>query len=287
MTTAIGQAQAPRARGSVASEFFKREPLLAGTTLMLAVLLAPLLVAHSLDARLLQGVNVWVKPIKFAVALVVYLGTLAWFAGWLPAGTTEKRWYRLFVRVVVASVVAEMVWIVGAAAAGTASHFNSSVPLLMLIYPVMGVLAIILTSASVVYGVVIWRDASSRLNPAFRLSVAIGLVMTFVTTVIAASVLASGTSHFVGGAGTDAGGMALMGWSRTGGDLRVAHFFATHALHALPLIGLLLSPWGQSGWARSVVILGAVGYVLLIGYALATALMGQPFLAGIALGSAG
>ena len=50
--------------------------------------------------------------------------------------------------------------------------------------------------------------------------------------------LAQGTGHWVGGVPTDAGGLPLFGWSRTGGDLRVPHFFATHVMQALPLLGL-------------------------------------------------
>lgn len=77
--------------GSSLRELFRREPRFAGTALVLCVLMLPLLVAQDLDQRVLQGANVWTKPIKFAAALVVYLGALAWFAGRLPAGTTGRR----------------------------------------------------------------------------------------------------------------------------------------------------------------------------------------------------
>lgn len=256
--------------GSLAVELFRREPRFAGTALVLLVLTLPLLVAQGLDDRLLLGVNVWTKPIKFAAALTVYLGTLAWFAGWLPAGTTGRSWYRPFSMLVVACIGAEMVWLVGAAAFGTASHFNNRVPFLTGIYRLMGVLAVILTSASLVYGLLIWRNASSGLDPAFQMSVAIGLVMTFVATVVVAGYMASGTSHFAGGNGTDAGGLAVLGWSRIGGDLRVPHFFATHAMHFIPLFGFLAAwalPERLSRWAViafSIVFAGSSPTLLLV-----------------------
>ena len=264
--------------GSPISCLFRREPLFAGAALVLLVLALPLFVAHGLDERLQLGVNVWTKPLKFTAALILYLGTLAWFADWLPAGTTERRWYRAFTALVVACVIAEMVWIVGAAAYGTASHFNSTVPFLTGIYRLMGLLAVILTSASLVYGVLIWRDVNSKLDSAFRLSLGIGLVMTFFATVIVAGYMASGTSHFVGGSGTDAGGLALMGWSRSSGDLRVAHFFATHAMHVIPLFGYLVCLALAPGLRRQAVIAFSTAYAGLISYAFVGALQGLPFL---------
>ena len=54
----------------------------------------------------------------------LYCWTLAFFARFLPAGTTAKRWYRIYVGAVAVAIVLEMIWIGGAAALGTASHFN-------------------------------------------------------------------------------------------------------------------------------------------------------------------
>jgi len=47
------------------------------------------------------------------------------------------------------------------------------------------------------------------------------------------------TGHWVGGLQTDAGGVPIFGWSRSGGDLRVAHFFGLHLMQALPIAAWL------------------------------------------------
>ncbi len=70
--------------------------------------------------------------------------------------------------------------------------------------------------------------------------------------------------------------LALTGWSREVGDLRAAHFFATHALHGLPLagVGALALP---RGWQRPAVWT-AGGYGALALALFAQALAGRPFL---------
>lgn len=140
-----------------------------------------------------------------------------------------------------------------------------------------------LTSASLVFGILIWCNKTSPLGTALNLSVALGLVLTFVTTIIVAGYMASRTSHLVGGDGTDMGGLALMGWSRTAGDLRVPHFFATHTMHALPLVGFLASLTLPPEWGRAMVATVALGYVALIAYAFISAINGQPFLPALRL----
>lgn len=262
-------------------EAFRREPLFAGAAVCLAALSLPTLAALAVDDRTLGGVSVWTKPLKFEAALIVYLATLAWFAGWLPATARRARWRRIFSGVVVACVAAEMIWIVGAAANGVASHFNRDSALMAAVYPLMGALAVTLTSASAVFGASIWRDRASRLNPVFRLSVGLGLVSTFVLTLLTAGYLASGTGHLVGGDASDAQGFAAMGWARDGGDLRVAHFFAIHAMHFVPAAGYAASLALPPDAGRRAVLAFGAAYAAFVAYTLAEAAAGRPFLPGL------
>ena len=196
------------------------------------------LAAAALDPRVFQGDDIWLKPIKFQIALTIYLLTLAFFARWLPAGMTERRAYRVYAGVVVFSILAELAWIGGAAMAGTASHFNDATPALSALYKLMGAFAVMLTSASLVYGIAIWRNRETGLPRALHLAIALGLVLTFVLTVPVAGTMAQMPGHHVGVPVTGAR-IPVFGWSGEVGDLRAAHFLATHAMHFLPVAGLL------------------------------------------------
>lgn len=242
-------------------------PAFTATALLAVLGLIPLFAAMSLDTRLFQDENVWIKPIKFHMALAIYLTTLAFFARYMPENTRKSRLWRGFALVVCACVLAEMLWIGGAAAAQTASHFNTANPAMAVIYGLMGLFAVTLTSASLVMGIAVWRNADSGLAAPLHLSIALGLTLTFVLTVVVAGYMSSNGSHFVG---TSTREMALMGWSRDAGDLRVPHFLATHALHAVPLIGLVAS--------RAVVLLAAAAYAALVTGTFAQAISGLPFL---------
>jgi hypothetical protein len=279
MTTDILMTQSRSFNVSLATELFRRHPLFAGAALCLLVLMAPTLVAMALDQRTFQDINVWIKPFKFQVALTIYLATLAWFAGWLPASVAASRRHRIFSTIVVLAIAAETVWTLGAAALGVASHFNDSSPLAIALYALMGILALVLTSASLVYGFLILRDRNSRLDPVFRLSVGIGLIATFVLTAAVAGYMSGTGSHFVGGAHSDAGGLAPMGWARDGGDLRVAHFFATHAMHFIPALGFIASRTLQTSQAKLAVLCFTGLFAGLVGYTFIEALSGRSFLA--------
>lgn len=254
----------------------RHEPAFGTLGLMMLALMAPTLFAYMVDERTFQGVNVWLKPLKFEFSLAVYFITLAFFARWLPAGIRDKRWYRVLSASAVLSALVEILWIGGAAAMGTASHFNPTA-VGQAIYGAMGVAAVLLTSVSAFYAWQIARNGALRMPPAFRESVVFGLALTLPLTLLTAGVMSSMGSHWVGGAQAGGEGLAVMGWARDGGDLRVAHFFATHAMHFMPAFGLLSVAILGPDERRPLRIVAAV-FSLFVILVFAQALAGSPFL---------
>jgi hypothetical protein len=275
--TALDLTAPPVARSpAILRRLMADAPVFTTLGLILAMATVPLFAAMAVDPRTFQGLDVWVKPAKFAVSLSLYLLTLALFARWMPAGTTGRRWWRVYARVVALAILAEMAWIGGAAMFGTGSHFNVGTPAMAALYAAMGIAAVTLTSATLVMGLAIWRNPATGLPPALRLSVALGLVMTFVLTVVVAGAMSQTLSHHVGTPVTGAM-LPVLGWSREVGDLRVAHFLATHAMHALPLLGLVALRL-PDGAGRALVWAAAAGWTALVAGTFLQAQAGQPFL---------
>ena len=241
---------------------------------LLTLGLIPLYAAMALDARIFQGESPWLKPLKFHYALAIYTISLAFFARLMPEVTRKGRPWRWFTAAVVVAILGEVIWLSAAAMANTASHFNTDIPAFAALYPLMGALATLLTSASLVMGVSVWRNPATGLAPALQLSVALGLVLTFALTVPVAGYLSSNGGHFVGNSTRV---LAVMGWSRDAGDLRVAHFLATHALHFIPLAGLI-AVRAVPSQALRLVWLSATAYAALVIFTFVQALQGQPFL---------
>ena len=236
--------------------------------------LVPLYAAMALDLRVFQGESPWVKPVKFHYALGVYTLTLAFFARFMPEATRQSRRWRWFTAAVVFAILGEVTWLSSAASINTASHFNTTIPVFTAIYGLMGVFAVLLTSASLLMGISVWRNRMTGLDPALHLSVVLGLVLTFALTIPVAGYLSSNGGHFVGASTRE---LMIMGWSRDAGDLRVAHFLATHALHFVPVAGLV-AVWLAPAIAVRVVWLAAASFAALVIFAFVQALQGQPFL---------
>lgn len=271
----------PRARrigtfpATILARAFADAPAFARLALLLGLSLAVTLLAARIDARILLDEGIWTKPIKFQIALSVYLLTLAVYARWLPAKLKASRGWMIYSGVVVFAIVAEMTWIGGAAALGTGSHFNITTPLMAVLYPIMGLFAVILTSPSLVMGIAVWRNAGTGLSRPVHLALALGLILTFVLTVPVAGYMSNAGGHLVGQAVTGAQ-VWPMGWSREVGDLRVAHFFAAHALHFLPLGGLVAAMLLPHRLAILAVVAGSVAFGALVGFTFWQALQGQP-----------
>ncbi len=252
-------------------------PALTILSVILILALIPLYAAMALDLREFQGDSPWLKPVKFHYALAIYAVTLAFFARYMPAATRASRPWRWFTGAVILAIIAECVWLTAAASLNTASHFNTDIPVFAAIYNLMGAFAVLLTSASLVMGLSIWRNPATGLPQAVQLSIALGLILTFVLTIITAGYLSAADGHFVGTPVTGAV-LPILGWSREVGDLRVAHFLSTHALHGLPLWGLVAARMADARGGVTLVWAGAAGYALLVVAVFVQALHGHPLI---------
>lgn len=255
-------------------------PALSALTIIMLVLMVPKLGAMLVDTRLHNGVNIWIKPVKFDIALAIYTATLVVFARWIPQITREKIWFRIFTTAVILSIVFEQIWIGGAAALGTSSHFNIASPMMGYAYTIAGIAAVTLTSGALMFGILIARNKHTGLSEPMHLSIWLSCVLMFVLTVITASYMSANLSHFVGGNMLDTESYPITGWAKDGGDLRVAHFFASHIFHVLPIIVIIASYLFKSV-SKNMVISMAVLYSLITFYTLWEAAQGLPFLASI------
>lgn len=246
-----------------------------------AALALPSLLALGLDDRLINDISVWSKPLKFQASLVMMLATLLLLLPLIEART--RAGYGVFLASLVAAITAngEVFYITLQAARGRASHFNHSTPIEAAAYSVMGVGAALLVFSSLMLGVYILLRPRPDASAGLRLGAGWGLVLGSVATLLTAFPLASGEiggpGHWVGGVRSDLGGLALFGWSRTGGDLRVPHFFATHIMQALPLLGLLLDRVAP-GHVRPGLALGALLSIGVVAATFLQAVSGRPFL---------
>lgn len=244
---------------------------------VLVVLFALTFGAYLADDRLLNGVSVWIKPLKFQASLALHFATLAILARLLSPARLRSRGFRVVATASTAAALFEISWIMLQAARGRASHFNEQTLLESVMYELMGLGAVVLVAALLILGLWLVRDHPHRLRvDPLRLGAVLGLILAAVCTLAVAGYMSSHGGHLVGAVTADASGLPVFGWSRQAGDLRVAHFVATHALQVLPLAGLMLRDAGARGcrW----VLAGSGAYFLFTASVFLQALGGQPFL---------
>lgn len=226
------------------------------------------------DARMIDGVSIWAKPIKFAFSIAVFALTTGWFFGYVRRERRRSIAMRGLVIVLIAAGSFELAYIVWQAAHGLASHFNRSSPYYEIMYALMGVGALLLTATTLPLAWEIARRPAPGLQVSYVASVVIGLLLCFVLGAGVGGYMAQGTGHSVG---ADAGHMMIFGWNRSGGDLRIAHFLGIHAQQAIPILGLALSP-ASPRWRAAGLVLGSLLYIGITLAVLAQAIEGHPLM---------
>jgi len=238
----------------------------------------PLLLLMQLDPRTLNGVDVWLKPWKFHVSVGLHLLTLAVVAAALPDTADHRRALRRLSVVAVACAVVELAYITWRAAHGEASHFNTGDAFAGLMYALMGLGAVLLTGCAGLLGLWVARARDFAWGPVLQRGLALGLLSGWLLGSLTGAYVSAQTGHWVGGTLSDHQGLPVVGWSRDGGDLRVAHFFGLHAMHVIPLVA-----WGMARWlaprrALSAIVGFCAAYAAITLFTFVQALQGRPLL---------
>jgi hypothetical protein len=200
-----------------------------------------------LDHRVITGAPAWLKPAKFAASVSVYCFTFVWLLGFVES---RPRLGRFAANVTAISFIVEMTVILTQAARGTTSHFNVTTPLNTFLWLTMGAFIVVVWTMNLLLAILILFERIP--NRSFAWSLRLGLLVSLVgmgsgflmvrpTHEQLVAMAANHGPRIVGahsvGVADGGPGLPVVGWSTTGGDLRVAHFLGIHAMQLLPFFG--------------------------------------------------
>jgi hypothetical protein len=259
---------------TVLADARRGHPGLYGVAVAVAALALVTAVLAVVDQRVLLGAPLWFKPLKFSLSIMLYAAALAWMLSRLPGRTFRRTGWGITV-----ALGLEQLIIVGQAARGARSHFNDDTAFDATLFSVMGATIVLVWLATVAIALRFLRERSD--DRATASAVRLGLLVGLAGMAVGFLISANG-GHAVGV--PDGGpGLFFVGWSTTGGDLRIGHFVGMHALQVLPLVAAGLAALGRGRLDETarvrVVQIAAAGYAGLVVLVTWQALRAQPLLA--------
>ncbi len=225
------------------------------------------------DHRHILGLNPWVKPLKFDLSVVVYLVT----AAGILSGMVGWRRSRLVIGwgIGIAMMVEDLI-ISMQSFRGVRSHMNFSTLFDGVSFGIMGTF-IALNTLVITWLLLLICFHRTTWSKPVAWGVRLGLLALVAGSIEGALMVTHG-AHTVG-APDGSAGLFFLNWSRQYGDLRVAHFFAIHALQAMPLLGWLLTRTTLPQRAQlTLVVLGFLGYMAAVGALFQQAMASHPVL---------
>ena len=215
-----------------------------------------------------MNINAWFKPFKFFLSTAIFVWTIAWFLQYLP----EQEAVRYYSWGMVFLFTIEDLYIAVQAYRGELSHFNVSAPLYSNLYVLMAVAAIGISLWTGVMGVYFFKNNFPQLENYYLWAIRLSLII-FVIYSMEGMVMGSRLAHSVGGAdGSE--GLPVVNWSKSLGDLRIAHFMGMHALQIIPLLAYFLLK------NTTAVVITSLLYLTLNTAVFVQALMGKPLIKG-------
>ncbi len=188
-----------------------------------------------LDDRILLGVNVWVKPLKFLTSTGIYVFTVGYFTTLYPFSKRKKS---IVNNTVAWTLLIEVVIIVVQGARGVQSHYNIYNPIDRLLFAAMGVL-IAINVLFMIFFIIETIRLKMKTTKSIQWAILISWILILVASWIGGQMI-SQMSHNVGVADGGAG-LPLVNWSTIAGDLRIAHFFGIHGMQIIPLFAFWVS----------------------------------------------
>jgi hypothetical protein len=259
------------------AELHRRDRLLSLAGWLHVALAAVFVVAGAVDGRTVLGIDPWVKPLKFALSITVYVWTLAWLLEYVRS--QAPRATRAISVGVSLAMATETLCIASQSLRGVPSHFNVTSALDGAIFTLMGNM-IALNTALVAWLLWLFLQHATGLPRPQLWGIRLGLVFLLLGSVEGGLMIGHG-AHTVG-ARDGGAGLPLLNWSTQAGDLRPAHALALHGLQAMALAGWLVArskrPASVAGQTALVFSFSAL-YLLAFALLLSQAWAGRPLIA--------
>lgn len=173
------------------------------------------------------GTSAWYKPFKFFLSTAIFVWSMAWYLHYLGTspGVTAYAWGMIVLLGV------EDVYILVQAARGITSHFNVSSPVYAAWWRLMAFAAVSISLWTGFIGIRFFTQTFPELPTYYLWGIRLGFIV-FVIFSMEGMAMGARMAHSVGGPDGSAG-WPVLNWSKSLGDLRVAHFLGMHALQIL------------------------------------------------------
>jgi hypothetical protein len=270
------QTLSPSAVRGFYRELDANDPVLSrlGWALLLVV---PVFAVLAMFAPAATAVNPWIKPIKFSMSFSTFASTISL----LLMALQIPRWQLTLVRRAIAASVALEILSLAAQAWRSAYHLSGHSLLDTSLAQMTNSMVMVNT------GIVCWmlalfcanRVRTNWIDRPMVSAIRYSIMIFLAGNAIGGYMLARG-SHTVGVA--DGGpGLPFVNWSVIGGDLRIAHFVAIHAIQIVPLFAYILAqmaPILPVKHRRMAVGALAIAVSMVVGATFVQAALGRPLL---------
>ena len=257
------------------AEVKEKSSVLYWTALFILLIGTGCVIGLLVDDRMLMGVNVWIKPLKFSISIAIYLFTTGYLITKYPYSNRKKN---IINHLTAWSLLFEFGIIAYQASRGVRSHYNGDSAFDAILFLLMGVFVGVNVLLMIVF---IFDTMRLKLNTgkAMQWSIFLGWTIVLFGSWVGGQMIAQ-VAHNVGVADGGAG-LPLVNWSTKGGDLRIAHFFALHGIQIMPLFALWISRKGRLSNRNQIVAITifALLFASWIGYIFYQAKLGIPMIA--------